>query len=128
MATRKARIAGLAERRAARNKYGVSSRAKRTVDGILFASQKEARRYGELKRMRDAGAVRWFIRQPSFDLVVGEAVGNTDRKPTVYRADFLIVMSDGSIVVEDVKGVKTDVYKIKKRLVEALYPIEIVET
>ena len=112
-----------------RHKYGVSPKIDRTVDGIVFASKKEACRYRELKQLRAAGAVRWFIRQPSFDLVVGDRPGSSDReRPTVYRADYLIVMADGSIVVEDVKGVKTDVYRIKKRLVEALYPIEIVET
>lgn len=100
-----------------RHKYGVAPKAERTVDGIVFDSKAEARRYGELKMMQRAGKVEWFIRQPTFDLPGG----------VKYRADFLVVCDSGRVTVEDVKGAKTAVYSIKKKQVEALYPIKIQE-
>lgn len=46
-----------------------------------------------------------------------------------YVADFVYTDHDGRPVVEDVKGVKTDVYKIKKALFEVIYaPLKITET
>ncbi len=93
-------------------------KAKQTeVDGIKFPSQAEANRYCNLKRLRQAGEDSWFIRQPTFDLPGGVR----------YRADFLIIWQSGEITVEDVKGFKTQAYKIKKKQVEALYPIRIEE-
>lgn len=87
----------------------------RRVDGILFASKAESKRYRELCLLRQAGMVRWFIRQPKFDLPGG----------TTYTADFLIVQEDGSVTVEDVKGYATAAFKRSKKQVEALYPIEV---
>ncbi len=44
---------------------------------------------------------------------------------TVYRLDFLVFWKDGEITWEDVKGVQTETFKLKKRQVEELYPIQI---
>jgi hypothetical protein len=97
-----------------KNKMG----AKKTkVDGITFDSQAEARRFVELKFLRDFGEVSMFLRQPMFDLP-----GNTK-----YRADFLIFWESGQVTVEDVKGHRTDAYIRAKAQVEALYPITIEE-
>jgi hypothetical protein len=49
------------------------------------------------------------------------------KKICKYIADFVVTYGDGRVVVYDVKGVRTGVYKLKKKLVEALYPITIVE-
>lgn len=81
------------------------------VDGIRFASKAEAARYTELKQLQADGQIQWFIRQPSFDLPAGLR----------YVADFLIRWTDGSVSVEDVKGVETDVFKMKRKLFEAQY-------
>jgi hypothetical protein len=92
--------------------------AKKTqVDGITFDSQKEARRYVELKMMREAGEIVHFHRQPIFDLPGG----------TTYRPDFQIFWKDGAVTYEDVKGFRTDAYIRAKKQVEALYPVEIIE-
>lgn len=143
------RLAGL---RAAplrrRHKYGAKATV---VDGIRFASKKEANRYGELKLLERAGHIKDLELQPSFDLIVVEftvrarlkeaaariagraAPKDTRHKVGVYRADFryreraLSESENDRTVVEDVKGVKTAVYKLKKRMVEAQYGIEIVE-
>lgn len=64
----------------------------RTEDGIVFASKVELKRYRELKVSRAAGAIKWFIRQPMFDLMGAK-----------YTADFLIVGTHGTVSVEEVK-------------------------
>jgi len=105
------------------NKY----RAKpKIVDGIRFASTKEANRYVVLKAMQDAGEISDLVLQPAFDLIVmgGAKVG-------VYRADFgYTAFSSGTRIIEDVKSgpTKTAVYKLKKKIVEAVYGIKILET
>jgi hypothetical protein len=87
------------------------------VDDITFDSQMEARRYIELKRLRELGEVLMWIRQPTFDLGGG----------TVYRADFLVFWANGLVTVEDVKGHRTDAFIKAKKQVETLYPITIIE-
>lgn len=87
------------------------------VDGIKFPSKREARRYKDLMLAQRSGEVVFFLRQPRFDLP-----GRTK-----YYADFLVFWKDGTVTVEDTKGHKTPEYKLKKRQVEELYPIEIVE-
>ena len=109
-------------RRAAVSKY----RAVRTeVDGITFASKKEAARYGELKLLEKAGEINGLCCQVSIPLVVN------DVQVCRYVCDFMYhPVVDGKIqgwVVEDVKGVRTPLYAWKKRHVEAQYGITITE-
>lgn len=94
---------------------------KTVVDGITFASKAEAARYQELKLLERTGAIAELITQPVFHLVVnGHKIGK-------YIADFQYY-ENGKIITEDVKGVKTPVYNLKKKLVKALYGVEILET
>lgn len=86
-----------------------------TVDGISFASKKEANRYSELRILLDRGEIRQLEMQPRFACVVNGV------KVCTYVADFCY-LTDRKRVIEDVKGVKTDVYSLKKKLVEALFP------
>ena len=88
------------------------------IDGLRFSSKAEAARYSELRLLQAANQVRWFIRQPRFDLGNG----------IVYVADYLVVwnadettFSDTRVTVEDVKGIETDVFKLKRKLFEAQY-------
>jgi|TARA_R100001530_G_scaffold87212_1_gene60727 hypothetical protein len=99
-----------------RHKYGAIAT---TVDGIRFASKKEANRYGFLKSLERANRVKNLELQPKFPCVVN------GKKICTYIADFRYTDEDGSEVIEDVKGVETAVFKLKKKLVESLYPIEI---
>ena len=87
------------------------------VDCIKFASKAEAKRYQELKLMQNAGSIKTFIMQTPWLLTGG----------IKYVSDFLVFYTDGTVVVEDVKGVKTDVYKLKKKLFESYYPFKITE-
>jgi len=92
--------------------------AKPTVsDGIRFDSKAEARYYDTLKLLQKAGHVLFFLRQVPFHLPGG----------VKYLADFLVFYADGHAEVVDVKGFRTPQYKSKKKQVQALYPIEIVE-
>lgn len=92
------------------------------VDGKRFASKKEAARYGQLKAMSDAGYISNLATQVPFEIKVN------DKKICKYLADFqYIEIQTGQTVVEDVKGFRTDIYKLKKKLVEAVYGIEIKE-
>jgi hypothetical protein len=91
------------------------------VDGIKFQSQKEARRYATLKLLQKAGKISDLLLQPKFDLFV------CGTKVCRYIADFQYV-ENGLSIVEDVKGVKTKEYLLKKKLMKAVLQIEIKET
>ena len=97
---------------------------KTLVDGIQFDSQKEANRYQELILMERAGLIRSIELQPRYDLIVnGHKLG-------FYKGDFRYeVVATSILMVEDVKSpaTKTAVYRLKKKLVKALYGIEIIE-
>ena len=84
---------------------------KTEVDGYSFDSRAEARRYTELKLLRQAGEIKGFGLQPSFTLPGGIR----------YRPDFIVCGADGSLWVEDVKGMETKDFKLKKRLWESHY-------
>jgi hypothetical protein len=86
-------------------------------DGIKFASKKEAKRYKELLLLKKAGDILFFLRQVPFHLP-----GNVK-----YLCDFVIFWANGEVTFEDVKGIKTPMYILKKKQVEALYPINITE-
>ena len=89
-----------------------------TIDNQRFASKKEAKRYLELKELRKSGEVVFFLTQVRFPIV------ETNAK---YVCDFVVFWKDQTITVEDVKGLKTDVYKLKKKLIESEYPFMITE-
>lgn len=88
-----------------------------TCDGIKFPSKKEAARYNELKLLKQVGDVLFFLRQVPFHLP-------GDIK---YVCDFMVFWTNGDITIEDVKGMKTEMYIMKKKMVENWYPIKITE-
>ena len=95
---------------------------KTEVNGIVFDSKKEARRYQDLLYLQRAGKITNLELQPVFRAMV-EGVKICD-----YRADFRYTdVESGKSVTEDVKSIatKTPVFNLKKRLIEALYKIEI---
>lgn len=94
-----------------------------TVDGFVFDSGKEANRYKELKLLETGGYIDHLELQPKYDIVVNRI------KIGFYKADFRYWDIMGDLQkVEDAKGYRTQIYKIKKKLVEAIYNIEIIET
>jgi hypothetical protein len=92
------------------------------VGDIIFDSKKEAKRYGELLLMQRAKLISELYLQPKF--ILQESFKDNKGKKHIainYIADFQYIQ-DGQIVVEDVKGHKTDVYNLKKKLFLARYP------
>lgn len=90
--------------------------AKKVNDnGQTFASKLEYQYYLFLLQEIQRGVVVFFLRQTPFHLPGG----------VKYIADYLVFYADGTCRVVDVKGVETDTFKMKKKLVESLYPIEI---
>lgn len=112
-----------------RRKYG---NHKVMVDGILFDSQKEGDRYQELKTLQQYGVIRDLNRQVSFELIPTQKDENNRviERACTYKADFVYTdAKTGKRVVEDVKSkaTKTDVYRIKKKLLLYVHGIRITE-
>lgn len=102
------------------NKYN----AKKTyVDGIAFDSRKEAKRYQELKLLERGGVISDLDCQVKFELIPKQE----GERPCYYVADF-VYTENGKKVVEDVKGFRTDVYKLKRKLMLERHGIKILET
>ncbi len=105
-----------------RNKYG--ARKLTAPDGQVFDSVKEYQRWGELKILQRAGVISKLRRQVTYELIPkqqGERACN-------YIADFVYVNDKGETVVEDSKGYKTEVYRLKKKLMLWVHGIRIKET
>lgn len=96
-------------------RYRVSSKEDRTVDGITFDSKAEARRYSELRMMERAGAITDLELQPEFEIIPAFEYRGKKERGVKYRADFRYC-ENGQVVVEDVKGHRTEVYRIKRKL------------
>ena len=97
---------------------------KTTIDGVTFASKKEAARYVELRLCEKYGVISNLELQPKYVLVSKFTTRSGEKiRELAYVADFRYVdTSTGLTVVEDVKGMKTDVYKIKRKLLLWRYP------
>lgn len=96
---------------------------KTEIDGIIFASLREAGRYQELKLLEKAGQIRDLMLQVKFPIVIN------GEKVCVYVADFVYWdYGKGKRVVEDCKGFRNRVYLLKKKLIKAVYQTEIFES
>ena len=104
------------------NKYG--AKKVKTLDGQVFDSQKEYRRCIELQLLERAGKISDLQRQVKYELIPKQK----GERACTYVADFVYRDSDGNIVVEDTKGVRTDAYKMKRKLMLHKYGITIKET
>jgi len=99
---------------------------KTEIDGHIFDSKKEAAKYSELVLLQKVGEISDIKLQPGILLQEGftDQEGHRHR-PIFYIADFMVIYSDGKVVVIDVKAsskFKTDVYRLKKKLLLHKYP------
>ena len=114
---------------------------KTVIDGITFDSKKEANRYCELKMLERCGVISNLELQKEYELIPaqyefysrygknGNRLKDGKRcleRSCTYKADFVYI-ENGKTVVEDVKGFKTEEYKIKKKLMLYVHGIKINE-
>lgn len=99
------------------------------VDGVRFASKKEAKRFRDLKLLQSRGFISGLRLQPEYTFEINGT------KVFTYRADFAYNEKTQTPIggvwlprVEDCKGYRTAIYKLKKRLIEAHCGIKILET
>ena len=94
---------------------------KTQIDMYVFDSIAESKRYKELALLERAGQIEGLKLQPKFLLQEGfKKNGKTYRK-IEYIADFMYI-ENGKIIIEDVKGMETEVFKLKRKLFEYKYP------
>lgn len=115
-----------------------------TVNGITFDSKKEARRWLELTALEQAGKIHGLRRQVKYLLIPEQRESCAERyksgpkkgqfKPgrvlereCAYYADFDYYTAAGTHVVEDVKGVRTKEYRLKRKMLLYTYQIRISE-
>lgn len=101
-----------------RNKY---RNQKTEVDGYVFDSKKEAGRYQQLRLLEQAGEIFDLRMQVKYHCTVN------GKKVCTYIADFEYTTPDKKVHTEDVKGYRTKEYRLKKKLVEALFSTTIEE-
>lgn len=113
--------------RQVRSKYGA---VKTQIDGHVFASKAEARRYAQLKELERIGEIDSLELQPKYELVPGVKFSDASRATPALRyvGDFRYRDHLGRLVVEDVKGGPvTEGFRIKKHLMLAIHGIEVQE-
>ena len=108
------------------------------IDGIVFHSKKEGKRWRELRAMEDAGEISDLVRQVKYVLIPaahepdqigprgGVKKGKLIERECSYIADFGYVRN-GEWIVEDTKGMRTPDYIIKRKLMLRVYGIRIHE-
>lgn len=95
--------------------------------GIKFDSKKEMAYFIKLELLEQAGEIHDLKRQVDFDLIETFRLNGKTYRKTKYIADFTYLDKDNKYHVVDTKGVRTDVYKLKKKLMAWKYGIEIEE-
>ena len=100
---------------------------KTVVNGITFDSKHEAERYIELQMLFKAGVISNLKLQVAYELMPTVKLNGETFRGIKYVADFVYKDKDGKEIVEDAKGMKTDVYKIKKKLMAYIHHISIHE-
>ena len=98
------------------------------IDGIKFDSKREGEYYQKLKILEEKGIIKDLELQKEYLLQDKFVINGKTRRKITYRADFSYVSTeDDRLHVIDVKGFRTDLYKLKKKLFEYKYGVEIEE-
>jgi hypothetical protein len=102
---------------------------KTAVDGIMFDSKAEARRYSELKLLQRSGVISGLELQKRYELIPKQRLSSGQcERSCVYVADFVYVMNGQSVCEDSKSGVKTKDYIIKRKLMKFVHNIEILQT
>lgn len=108
-----------------RNKYGVSAKPDRTYNGKVYHSKLEMNYRKHLDKLTKS--VDPKHRVASIKEQVPFVITVAGIKICTYMLDFEVTYDEPRVEYVDCKGMKTAIYNIKKKLVEALYPIKILE-
>jgi hypothetical protein len=100
------------------SRYG---NVKTTVDGITFDSKMEARFYEFVKELRMTGKIGAFEMQVKYEIFPAYTFNGKKVRKVEYVADFVVYHHDGTEEIIDVKGVETDVFKLKRKMFEYKY-------
>ena len=99
-----------------------------------FDSTKEWRRNQELEIMQRAGEISELNRQVPFTLMPSYTIADETTRQGLrtvreirYVADFTYRLKNGKRIIEDVKGMQTDVFKIKRKLLERKIALGVIE-
>lgn len=99
------------------------------LDGIKFHSKKESVRYSQLKLYEKGGLIKDLRLQVKYELIPKLTINGKTERAISYIADFVYIDTVHNVeIVEDSKGFKTEVYKIKKRLMKHIHGVDIKET
>jgi hypothetical protein len=92
-------------------------------------SRKESKRALELRAMAKAGGIQYLREQVEYELIPKQVddAGKVIERSCSYRADFVYVDPWGKVRVEDAKGMRTDVYRLKKKLMLLIHKVRIEE-
>jgi hypothetical protein len=105
------------------------SNKKVMTDGIKFDSKKEATRFKELKVLEKAGVIKDLELQKKFELQPSFKLNGKTIRAIHYIADFYYFdTKENKWIVEDCKGYRNEVYKLKKKMFEYKYQMEILES
>lgn len=96
---------------------------KTMIDNIPFSSKKEAQRYATLRMLEKTGCISDLKCQVAFELIPKQQ----GERAVKYIADF-VYKENGRVIVEDVKGKRTQVYILKRKLMLERHGIKILET
>ncbi len=91
------------------------------IDGFTFDSKLEADFYQRLKPLVKTGKIKELKIHPRYLLQEGFSKNGKHFNPIYYVADFEVTYDDGVTVIYDTKGIRTEVYKIKRKLFEYRY-------
>ena len=107
-----------------RNKYRAQ---KCELDGYKFDSLAERNRYSELKLLECAGKISQLVIHPKYDLTINgrpiltRSDGYPNGRKCTCKWDFRYVQEGRGVVIEDKKGVKTEAYRLRRAVFEAIY-------
>ena len=108
-----------------KNKY---NNTKVEYKGIRFDSIKEMKHYQLLEYLQKIGEIKELKLQVPYELIPKYKINNKTVRKTSYVADFTyITTKDDKLHIVDTKGFKTDVYRLKKKLFEYKYGVEVEE-
>ncbi len=109
-----------------RNKFNA---VKTTIDGIKFHSKKESMRYSQLKLYEKGGLITDLRLQVPYELIPKLVINGKTERAIKYIADFVYFDTVHKVeVIDDCKGYRTDIYKIKYRLMKMIHGIDIKES